>query len=167
MEDIILDDLNREAVGQTETGASSDERNAKKSAIRRIKSFGAAFLFVLVWLGLGQFMAAEKYEASVKVVGSQEESIANPASESIDYGTIPQGSSSARFLTVKNNGNKDVYIKIISTGNIRKMLKARPDNFFLEAGKGKEIELLLQTGNDTKAREYQGKVIIFKLPKLW
>lgn len=145
----------------------------KKTGKKKItpkKVLKMAFLFMLllvVWFALVQYLAADKYGAVVKVVEEGGKIGVNPTAESLDYGDLPKGNALTRFITVENNGDLDVYVMIAKVGGISELIKIDKNNFVLSSGDSAKIELLLEMPISADKEGYEGKVIIFKLPKLF
>lgn len=137
-----------------------------RKIIKQTKSWWLFFAVLLVWVGAVQYFAAEKYQAVVKVVGENRETSVNTAADGLDFGSLTEGNSSTRFVTVKNNGKRDVYVKIYKLGEISKLIKINRNDFALGAGENKNIEFLLEVPSGAKEKEYKGKVLIFKIPKI-
>lgn len=175
----IQNDLEAESV-QIEDGkdkkGSEDRKYSFRNKSRDIaaalrknaKLTGLILLSLIVWFFAIQFIAAEKYTAVVKV-GQQNMLIdANAASAGnlLDYGSLPKGNSATKFITVKNDGGRDVYVKMIGTGDIGKILKIDRNNFIVQKGQKEKVEFTVEVPSDTSKTEYKGGIFIFKLPKL-
>jgi len=133
------------------------------------KIFKTAILLVVlafVWVGITQYFAADKYNAIVQVQEKDKGVGVNPATEKLDFGDIPKGDGLIRFITIENSGEMDVYVKIIKTGSISDLIKISRNNFILSSGNKERIEFSLEMPISANKKEYKGKVIIFKLPKL-
>jgi len=123
-------------------------------------------LLIFVWVGVVQYMAADKYSAVVKVQKEGKGVGVNPTTENLDFGDLPKGNSLMRFVTIENSGKVDVYVKIIKTGSIADLIKISRNDFILSSGDSEKIELLLEMPISADKEGYKGKVIIFKLPKI-
>lgn len=169
MEDIIENDLEKKEnynVGRSEEYHSSARSEKKEKLKKYAKATVLATAAILIWFGIGQYRAAEKYEAFVNVVEAGKTAQAGSETDRIDYGSLPQGESSVRFMTIENKGKRDAYVKIVPAGSLRKMLKAEPGAFALKPGESRKVELILETKDNSKVREYEGKILIFKIPKI-
>ncbi|MFA6897528.1 MAG: hypothetical protein WCQ96_04570 [Patescibacteria group bacterium] len=171
-ENILTEEKN--ILGTSKSGAgerggkdslSRGETNMRK-IIRRAKSWWLFFAVLLIWIGAVQYFAAEKYQAVVKVVGENRETSVNTVADGLDFGSLAEGNSSTRFVTVKNNGKYGVYVKVYKLGEIGKFIKINRNDFVLGAGESKNIEFLLEVPSGAKEKEYEGKVLIFKIPKI-
>ncbi|MFA7169447.1 MAG: hypothetical protein WC178_01180 [Candidatus Paceibacterota bacterium] len=132
----------------------------------KLKTMLIFLLILLSWFVVIQYITAEKYVAIVNVLGENEQISAGENKDLIDYGNLPKGSSSTRFITISNSGNSDIYIKILKIGGIGKLIKVNRNDFFLRSKEIEKLEFSVETEADTKEKEYTGKVIIFKIPKI-
>ncbi len=133
---------------------------------RQIKLAGAFLLIFISWLFFLQYLVAEKYAASVRVIEQNEQVKANINATGLDYGELSKGNSSTRFITLENNGGSSFYIIIFKVGNIGNLLTADKNNFVLSPGKIEKVEFLLEVPKETDKKTYQGKIVIFKIPTL-
>ncbi|MCK5085110.1 hypothetical protein KAK05_00185, partial [Candidatus Parcubacteria bacterium] len=75
--------------------------------------------------------------------------------------------ASTRFVTIENNGNMNIYVAVVKYGGIAELIKISRNNFVLDPGEKEKLEFLLEMPISANKEEYTGKVIIFKLPKLF
>ena len=153
----------------TETVGKYIKETPKKKIVPK-KILKMILLFVLLltmWIAIVQYISADKYDAVVKVVEEGGEIGVNPMTERLDYGDLPKGNGLMRFVTIENGGEMDVYVKIVKTGNISDLIEINKNNFVLSSGDSAKIELLLEMPISADKEGYEGKVIIFKLPKLF
>lgn len=140
----------------------------KKSPIKKaLKVFLVAVLALFVWFAAVQYIAADKYVATVQVKSEGSATGVNPRSEKLDYGDVPKNSSMIRSITVKNGGNADVYIKILKHGDIAEIIEIEKSDFTLQNGQEENIEFLLDVPISAEEREYKGGIIILKIPKIF
>lgn len=171
-ENILTEEKNIPEASEFGAGERGDKDSLSrgKTNIRKIikqaKSWWLFFAVLLVWIGAVQYSAAEKYQAVVKVVGENRETTVNAVADGLDFGSLVEGNSSARFVTIKNNGKYGVYVKVYKLGEIGKFIKIDRNDFVLGAEESKNIEFLLEVPSGAKEKEYKGKVLIFKLPKI-
>jgi len=140
----------------------------KKLPMKKIlRVVALSLLLVFVWVGIVQYLAADKYNALVRVQTEGEGVGVNPTTEELDFGDVPKDNSLIRFVSIENSGKMDVYVKIIKTGSISDLIELSRNNFVLSPGDSEKIEFLLKMPISADKEEYKGKVIIFKLPKLF
>lgn len=86
---------------------------------------------------------------------------------SIDFGIVPRGGNMGkRFITLQNVAEEQSKITLTAYGNIAPMVKFSDNNFLLQKGAPKPIEIILQTQNGTELGNYTGEIdIIVKKPK--
>jgi len=176
-ENEIKDDFNKDKQGgfTQEYGANdethpnpSQEGNKKKMTPKKFLKMTVLFIvFLVAWFALVQYMAADKYEAVVKVVEEGGKIGVNPMTERLDYGDLPKGNASTRFITIENGGNMDIYVAIVKYGGIAELIKINKNNFVLNPGEKERLELPLEMPISANKEEYKGKVVVFKLPKLF
>lgn len=150
----------------TEKNVSTRRAEKLKKVMRRVKSGWLFLAILLVWVGVMQYIVAEKYPVVMKVVGESEEISANAMSYGLDFGALPKGNSSVRFVTIDNKGNRDVYVKIYKWGGASKFIEIDRNNFVLEAGGSENLEFRLEVPSGVTEKQYKGKVIIFEIPKI-
>jgi len=121
-------------------------------------------LVLLFWLALVQYMAADKYSVAVKV---GEANARGDSEASVDFGALASGGSAARFITLSDQGDKGIYVWVLKSGSVARFLKIDPDSFYLAPGQTKKMELTLEAPSGGKGKEYQGQVIILKVPRIF
>ena len=161
--------------GSTRENEASDANNEslgkiqkKKMTLKRILKMTVLFVvFLAAWFAIVQYMAADKYEAVVKVVEEGGKIGVNPMTERLDYGDLPKGNASTRFVTIENSGGMDIYVMVVKYGGIAELIKVSRNNFVLDPGEKEKLELSLNMPISANKEEYKGKVVIFKLPKVF
>jgi hypothetical protein len=149
---------------------SKESKENKKMNWLLKKNIKTAFFLIFVilsWILIVQYVVADKYVATVQVKGEGSATGVNPTSEKLDYGDISKGGSVVRSITVSNGGNVDVYIKIFKNGEIAELIETEKNDFTLKSGEEENIEFVLKIPVNANERNYNGKVLIFKLPKLF
>ena len=144
---------------------SSQNKEKAKKLVRQAKSWWLFLAILLVWIVVLQYIAAEKYQAVVKVVGESEEVSANVTTDGLDFGFLPRGNSSTRFVTIQNKGAHDVYVKIYKWGGITEFIEINRNGFVLKAGESENLEFSLKIPSGSEEKEYKGKIIVFEIPK--
>ncbi|MCK4592774.1 hypothetical protein KAT63_05060 [Candidatus Parcubacteria bacterium] len=140
----------------------------KKMTVKKFLKMTVLFIvFLVAWFAVVQYMAADKYEAVVKVMEEGGKIGVNPMTERLDYGDLPKGNASTRFVTIENNGKMGIYVAIVKYGGIAELIKISRNNFVLDPGEKEKLELLLEMPISADKDGYEGKVVIFKLPKLF
>lgn len=142
--------------------------NPKKIILKKILRMAVLFIaFFAAWIGIVQYMAADKYEAVVKVIEEGGKVGVNPSTDKLDYGDLPKGNASTRFITIENNGAMSIYVIVIKTGDIGELIKLNRNNFELKPNEKEKLELSLSLPISADKEEYKGKVIVFKIPMLF
>jgi hypothetical protein len=142
-------------------------RDRARALAGRMKKPALGLLILLGWIALIQFQTAERYQAKVAVgePAAQAESIG--AEDQLDYGRMPKGDTSTRFISLTNGGERDVYIRVMETGSIAGIMKLEEKSFILRAGESRQLDLAVSIPKETKKGAYSGTVIIFKIPGLF
>lgn len=169
MENDNVEKLNNAQLEREELRGINIQTIKKKrwTAGKVLKMIVLFILLVFIWIGVVQYLAADKYGAVVKVQEEGKGVGVNPTTEELDFGDLPKGNSLMRFITIENSGEMAVYVKIIKTGSISDLIKISRNDFVLSPVDSEKIELLLEMPISADKEEYKGKVIIFKLPKLF
>ena len=150
-----------------ETHPSPSQEGNKTGPKTVLKMIALFIVFIVVWFAVVQYIAADKYEAVVKVVEEGGKIGVNPMTERLDYGDLPKGNASTRFVTIENSGKMGIYVAIVKYGGIAELIKINRNNFVLNPGEEEKLELLLEMPISANKEEYKGKVLIFKLPKVF
>ncbi|MBS3090344.1 hypothetical protein J4433_01085 [Candidatus Pacearchaeota archaeon] len=80
----------------------------------------------------------------------------------INFGRIFSGSGAKRFLTMENQGKKDLFAQIIVIGNIKRFLN-HENNFLLGVNETKKLTFEVFVPENVKKGEFNGRIfIIFK-----
>ena len=159
-------EANKEQTEQASKGLEKIQMK-KMTPKKFIKCIILFIIFLIAWFAIVQYMAADKYEAVVKVMEEGGKIGVNPMTERLDYGDLPKGNASTRFVTIENNGNMNIYVAVVKYGGIAELIKISRNNFVLDPGEKEKLEFLLEMPISANKEEYTGKVIIFKLPKLF
>ena len=137
-------------------------KKKKWTAGKILKVVALFILLIFIWVGVVQYLAADRYNTLVKVQTEGEGVGVNPTTEELDFGDLPKGDNLMRFITIENNGEMDIYVKIVKTGNISDLIEINRNNFVLSSGDSAKIEFLLEMPISANKEKYEGKVIIFK-----
>lgn len=171
---ITMENENGEKLN-SEQSELEELRNVKNQTTKKkkwttgkiLKMVVMVIVLAFVWIGAVQYFAADKYNAVVKVQEEGQGVGVNPTTEELDFGDLPKGDSLMRFVEIENGGEMDVYVKIVRIGSISDLIEINKNNFVLFSGDSAKIEFLLKMPISANKEEYKGKVIIFKLPKLF
>jgi hypothetical protein len=69
-------------------------------------------------------------------------------------------------VTVNNKGKRDVYVKIYKWGGAGKFIDINRNDFVLGAGESENLEFRLEVPSGAEQKRYDGRVIIFEIPKI-
>jgi hypothetical protein len=114
------------------------------------------------------FKLEKNYEAKVSIVEQQNtfDIFLGVTSDNLEFGIIPLGSVSKRFLNLANGNETNNKILLIATGNISPMVKFDKNNFVLHKNENATITVLLDSSLASNPGDYTGEVsIISKRPK--
>ena len=131
--------------------------------LKVIKIILIAIIIIILWFLAIQFVTAEKYKAVVNVVKAEGTMGVNPSTESLDFGDLSRGASATRYLNLNNQGKNKISIRIWVLGEIKNLIKVDKNKFILAPGESTRVNFKLTVPVSAQAREYQGKVYIFKM----
>ncbi|MCK5299911.1 MAG: hypothetical protein KAJ54_02070 [Candidatus Aenigmarchaeota archaeon] len=111
-----------------------------------------------------------KYPTSVEISDIIERNLSIGFSlepSTLNFGVVPTGGNMGkRFLTLKNTQDNKVKMQFIAYGNISPMIKFSDNDFYLMPDEVKQIDIMLETGQNTPAGDYFGEInLIVKRPK--
>lgn len=138
-----------------------------KGLVGKLKPLGIFVFVFALGFAVMQFVAAEKYDISVTVTGEGGEIDSDAMGNGLDFGSLPRGNSSMRFITVKNGGENDIYVKIYKWGEASRLLETNRDGFTLEAGESENLEFTIQVPSGAEEKEYEGRLTIFEIPRIF
>jgi len=116
------------------------------------------------------FKLENKYETKVTVLEKQNTSniFLGITGDNLEFGVIPLGSISKRFIDLANDDEMDYKILFIITGNISPMVKFDKNNFILHEGENTRIIVSLDSSFAQNPGNYTGEVtVISKKPRLF
>ena len=148
---------------KAEPGSSANQKNKKKMS--KAKAIGILAVIVIIWLIAVQLMAADRYQAVVKVVEGENQVGVNPLTDRLDYGDLSRDNGASRFVSLKNDGRVGKFIMVWKFGEISEIMKLSNNNFTLKPGEEYRLELNVYIPVSAEIREYKGRVWIFKWPK--
>ena len=132
-----------------------------------LKKIGWGIAALVLTVGLVQVLVADKYQAQVLVIEGKGKVGVNPTAEKLDFGDLSGDTSAARYITL-NAGGMDTYIYIWKFGSIAELMKLNDNNFTMEKGDEKKLELSVYMPLSAPVGEkYTGRVWIFKVPRVW
>ena len=151
----------------TEKPQEKEPKENKKKKIGKVKIILIIIAVVIAWLIAVQIMAAEKYD--MLVIVKEEEGImgVNPLTESLDFGDLSRNLGSTRYITMKNSSGKDRFVQIFTYGDIASMIKTPEKKFVLLADEEKKLAFDINIPPSAEIKQYQGKVLIFRWPKVF
>ncbi|HLC90129.1 MAG TPA: hypothetical protein VJG65_04155 [Patescibacteria group bacterium] len=162
---------------ETQNQPTSQEKNPteiKKRKWPKGKIIVLIIALIIVWLFAVQIMAADRYQAVVKVAGGENQLGINPLSDKLDFGELSRDNGASRFVTLSAKGEcrfclsgGEKFIMIWQFGEISDLIKISKNNFVLKPNEDQRIEFSLYVPVSAQEREYRGQVWVFKLPKLF
>jgi hypothetical protein len=90
-----------------------------------------------------------------------------PPNEELDFGDVSPGLNMSRHMVLKNEGNLDSYVVIISWGSIRDFMGISDAFFHLEPGNEKTVEFKVRPPAGAEAKRYSGRVLVVRVPWWW
>mgnify|MGYP001572412443 CR=1 FL=1 len=126
------------------------------------------FILILVILFAAYVSVdANKYKAMVRVIDGEGKVGVNPTDLALDFGDLSRGTSAVRKVTLENNSFLPMKVVTWKRGRIAGLMDVDKSNFRLEKGAKETIEFTTYIPASAVVGEnYQGKVIIFRIPVL-
>lgn len=121
---------------------------------------------IILWLMIVQYINAYKYDAIVSVKNTTVIGV-NPSTNQLDFGELPPGGAAIRYVEIVNEGDMQVYIKVLKIGSIAELIKSKNETYLLSQGEKRKMEFMLNIPSNAEEREYKGKVYIFRIPKVF
>ncbi len=118
---------------------------------------------------LYDFKVEKNYETKVSIIEQKNTSdlFMGITSNNLEFGMIPLGSVSKRFLNLSNNDEENYKILLITTGNISPMIKFDKNNFILHKNDITSVTVSLDSSLTLKSGNYTGEIsVISKKPKI-
>ena len=115
------------------------------------------------------FELEDNYKTAVSIIKQQNASevFLGMTSDDLEFGVIPLGSGSNRFMNLANDDEIDYKILLIVTGNITPMVKFDSNDFNLRKGENAKITVTLDSSLAPTPGNYTGEVsVISKRPRL-
>jgi|SRR3989344_5577412 len=145
----------------------AEPKEAKKRRMSKGKLVGIIILILIVWFGAIQYMAADRYAAVVNVIEGVDKVGVNPTTELLDFGDLSRDTAQTRTVTLKNTGTMSKFIQVWKRGELAEIMAVSKDNFELKSGEEYKLEFTVKIPSSAEYRKYEGKVTIFKWPKVW
>ncbi len=114
------------------------------------------------------FELERDYGTKVSIIESQNTSdiFLGMTADNLEFGIVPTGSISKRFINVANDDEIDYKILLIVTGNISPMVKFDKNDFVLQKGENAKVTISLDSSLASEYGNYTGKVsVISKIPR--
>ena len=114
------------------------------------------------------FKLENKYETGVSIIEQQNTSelFLGMTADNLEFGVIPTGVVSKRFMNLANKDEVDYKVLLIVTGNISPMIKFNKNDFILQKGENVEITVFLDPSLAQDLGNYTGEIsVISKTPK--
>ncbi|MBU1164352.1 hypothetical protein KKA15_02190 [Patescibacteria group bacterium] len=168
--------MENEEMKSASANASVDQRKETQGTSKSKKKLTKgniiliAIILIVVWFIGIQLMAGESYSMLVQVVpeedGESQMGI-NPLTENLDFGDLSENVGASRYLSLKNESNKDRFILVWKRGEISDMVDLNKNGFTLVPGSEEKLEFHILIPPSAEMRYYYGKARIFMWPKLW
>ncbi len=103
-----------------------------------------------------------KYPTSVEISNAVDSNLSigfSLDSASLNFGVVPVGGNiGKRFLTLTNLQESEAKMVFVAYGNISDMVGFNDNKFYLMPGVVKEVEIMLETKDDTQVGDYSGEI---------
>lgn len=167
----LLKDLPPELKPQSINDANSPSVLDKlKAQIGRkklsVKTFGWILFAVVVLLLVVQYFNAARYDVLVNVIAADKVGV-NPTGERLDFGDLPHDKSATRTINLESAGNTATYIMVWKFGEVSDLLKVDKNYFTLAPHSKQKLQFTIYVPNSAQLKVYTGKIMVFRIPKLW
>jgi len=115
------------------------------------------------------FEVENNYETKVNVIEQQNTSelFIGVTADNLEFGLIPLGAVSKRFLNLANDDEINYKILLIVSGNISPMVEFNENDFVLQKGENATITVFLDSSLALNPGNYTGEVsLLSKRPRL-
>ena len=115
------------------------------------------------------FELENKYETKVTIIEQKNTSelFLGMTADNLEFGVIPCGVVSKRYVDLANDDEIDYKILLTVTGNISPMVKFNKNDFILDKGENSQVTVSLDSSLASSPGNYTGTVsVISKRPKL-
>ncbi|MHB0977447.1 MAG: hypothetical protein ACYC1U_09685 [Candidatus Aquicultorales bacterium] len=137
-----------------------------KSVRKGAAIIGAAVIVSLLLTAIVEFAYAKKYDVQVNVEKGQGSFGVNPMTDRLDFGDMPLGSRSNRFVDLENSGGRKVYVIVFITGEVSNFIVVKPNYFTLDAAGKKKLTFELNIPRNAQTTKYRGRAYMIMLPRL-
>ncbi len=128
------------------------------------KIFGVVLLIVFLFV-FYIALDANKFKATVRVVGGESVIGLNPTTELLDFGDLSRGTSAVRRVEVKNDIPLSTYVVMFKTGEIGDLIDISKNFFRLKPREETKIEYSVYMPASAEIEKtYDGRVYLFKIP---
>lgn len=111
---------------------------------------------------------ANKYRATVRAIEGKGKVGVNPTDEVLDFGDLSPGTSAVRKIDIQNKTFIPFYVIIVDTGKISDLTKKDKNFFTVSKGKNEKVEFsIYMPASAPIDKTLNGKVYVFKIPKMW
>lgn len=166
MKQDVIGEIDKPESRQKGEAAEAIIKKKKRNISRTFKMISGVMLVFFVIFAIAQYIMADKYDAKVNVLEENEKIGVNPNGDSLDFGDLPKGKRLSRAVVIENNGSMRAYVIVIKTGSISELIDIDNGNFILDPASERRIEFMLDLPISADKNNYEGTVIIFKIPKL-
>ena len=91
----------------------------------------------------------------------------NPTPEKLDFGDLSRNNGMTRYVTLKSGGDYPSYIIVWKFGSISSLVKVDRNFFTLNPDEEVKVAFEIYVPPSAEVKKYDGRVMIFKLPKLF
>ncbi|MFH1592234.1 MAG: hypothetical protein ABIB47_02620 [Candidatus Woesearchaeota archaeon] len=83
--------------------------------------------------------------------------------EVLAFGKVPRGSSNTRSLTIKNDYDFPIRVRLIKEGEISEFIQFSNNDFLLEVSESKDVNVIATPSYDAEEKTYTGVLKVFYL----
>jgi len=156
----------KEVTPETETKKPEKKESSKKK-IKKGRLVAILISIVVLVLIVVQFLNASYYKIFVNVVEGENVMGINPLADNLDFGDLSRNNAMTRYVTLQSGGRMPSYIIIWKFGSISPLVKIDKNYFTLTPDQEIKVSFNVNIPPSAEVKKYSGKVIVFKLPKVF
>jgi len=122
---------------------------------------------IIVIFAVVQVVNAAKYKMVVNVVDGEDIIGVNPLADKLDFGDLSRNAGMTRYVTMKSGGGISTYVFVLKMGGISDLVRVDKNYFVLEPGQEVKIAFEIKIPPSAETKQYSGRAIVFRLPKLF